>query len=177
MIKKVYTILEITQEYPQRTCEYHWKTEKQIKKNYFLETTKNYQNLIKMITMKINGTISWHNSCYMFKKENCAQKQQVSIAWLGIGKLAEVIKINLGDQYNSLFLIILSNKGIVFTLYYEAHIVCKSKFHTCIILDVGEKALKQTSTCGDQRKSVLQQSPIFTICRIPFTIMFILFYC
>ena len=26
-------------------------------------------------------------------------------------------------------------------------------------------------------KSVLQQSPIFTICRIPFTIMFILFYC
>ena len=25
--------------------------------------------------MKINGTISRHNSCYMFKKENCAQKK------------------------------------------------------------------------------------------------------
>ena len=60
--------------------------------------------------MKINGTISRHNSCYMFKKENCAQKQQIIIAWLGIGKLgigklgigklAEVIKTNLGDQYN-----------------------------------------------------------------------------
>jgi hypothetical protein len=50
--------------------------------------------------MKINGTISWHNSYYMFKKENCAQKQQIIIAWLGIGKLAEVIKTNLGDQYN-----------------------------------------------------------------------------
>jgi hypothetical protein len=33
-----------------------------------------------MITMKINGTISRHNSCYMFKKENCAQKQQIIIA-------------------------------------------------------------------------------------------------
>jgi hypothetical protein len=32
----------------------------------------------------------------MFKKENCAQKQQIII---GIGKLAEVIKTNLGDQY------------------------------------------------------------------------------
>jgi hypothetical protein len=53
-----------------------------------------------MITMKINGTISRHNSCYMFKKENCAQKQQIIIAWLGIGKLAEVIKTNLSDQYN-----------------------------------------------------------------------------
>ena len=36
--------------------------------------------------MKINGTISRHNSSYMFKKENCAQKQQIIIAWLGIGK-------------------------------------------------------------------------------------------
>ena len=63
---------------------------------YFPETMKNYQNLIKMITLKINGTISRHNSCYMFKKENCAQKQQIIIAWLGIGKLAEVIKTNLG---------------------------------------------------------------------------------
>jgi hypothetical protein len=53
-----------------------------------------------MITMKINGTISRHNSCYMFKNENCAQKQQIIIAWLGIGKLAEVIKTNLSDQYN-----------------------------------------------------------------------------
>jgi hypothetical protein len=90
----------ITQEYPQRTCEYPWKTEKQIEFFYFPETTKNHQNLIKMITMKMNGTISRHNSCYMFKKENCAQKQQKIIAWLGIGKLAEVIKTNLGDQYN-----------------------------------------------------------------------------
>ena len=90
----------ITQEYPQRTCEYPWKTEKQIEFFYFSETTKNHQSLIKMITMKINGTISQHNSCYMFKKENCAQKQQIIIAWLGIGKLAEVIKTNLGDQYN-----------------------------------------------------------------------------
>jgi len=32
----------------------------------------------------------------MFKKENLAQKQQIIIAWLGIGKLAEVIKTNLG---------------------------------------------------------------------------------
>jgi hypothetical protein len=86
--------------YPQRTCEYPWKTEKQIEFFYFPETTKNHQNLIKMITMKMNGTISRHNSCYMFKKENCAQKQQIIIAWLGIGKLAEVIKTNLGDQYN-----------------------------------------------------------------------------
>jgi hypothetical protein len=86
-----------TQEYPQRTCEYPWKTEKQIEFFDFPETTKNYQNLIKMITMKIHGTISWHNSCSMFKKENCAQKQQIII---GIGKLAEVIKTNLGDQYN-----------------------------------------------------------------------------
>jgi hypothetical protein len=53
-----------------------------------------------MITMKINGTISRHNSCHMFKKENCAQKQQIIIAWLGIGKLPEVIKTNLSDQYN-----------------------------------------------------------------------------
>ena len=90
----------ITQEYPQRTCEYPWKTEKQIEFFYFPETTKNYLNLIEMITMKINGTISWHNSCYMFKKENCAQKQQIIIAWLGIRKLAEVIKTNLSDQYN-----------------------------------------------------------------------------
>jgi hypothetical protein len=90
----------ITQEYPQRTCEYPWKNEKQIEFFYFPETTKNYQNLIKMITMKINGTISRHNSCYMFKKENCAHKQQIIIAWLGIGKLTEVIKTNLGDQYN-----------------------------------------------------------------------------
>jgi hypothetical protein len=37
---------------------------------------------------------------YMFKKENCAQKQQIIIAWLGMGKLAKVIKTNLGDQYN-----------------------------------------------------------------------------
>jgi hypothetical protein len=37
----------------------------------------------------------------MFKKENCAQKQQIIIAWLGIRKLAEVIKTNLGDQYRS----------------------------------------------------------------------------
>ena len=50
--------------------------------------------------MTMNGTISRHNSCYMFKKENCAQKQEIIIAWLGIGKLAEVIKSNLGDQYN-----------------------------------------------------------------------------
>jgi hypothetical protein len=41
-----------------------------------------------------------HNSCYMFKKEYCAQNHQIIIAWFGIGKLAEVIKINLGDQYN-----------------------------------------------------------------------------
>ena len=34
------------------------------------------------------------------KKENCSQKQQIIIAWLGIGKLTEVIKTNLGDQYN-----------------------------------------------------------------------------
>ena len=40
------------------------------------------------------------DSCYMFKKENCAQKQQIIIAWLGIGKLTEVINTNLGDQYN-----------------------------------------------------------------------------
>jgi len=50
--------------------------------------------------MKINGTISGHNSCYRFKKENCAQKQQIIIAWLGIGKLTKVINTNLGDQYN-----------------------------------------------------------------------------
>ena len=82
----------ITQDYPQRTCEYPWKTEKQIEFVYFPETTKNYQNLIKMITMKINGTISRHNSSYMFKIEKWAQKQQIIIAWLGIGKLVEVIK-------------------------------------------------------------------------------------
>jgi hypothetical protein len=35
----------------------------------------------------------------MFKKENCAQKQQIIIAWFGIGKLAEVIKTNLGDLF------------------------------------------------------------------------------
>jgi len=52
----------------------------------FPETTKNYQNLIKMITMKINGTISRHNSSYMFKIEQCEQKQ-IIIAWLDIGKL------------------------------------------------------------------------------------------
>jgi hypothetical protein len=34
------------------------------------------------------------------QKEYCAQKQQIIIAWFGIGKLAEVIKTNLGDQYN-----------------------------------------------------------------------------
>ena len=51
----------ITQEYPQRTCKYPRKTEKQIEFFYFPETTKSYQNLIKMITMKINGTISRHN--------------------------------------------------------------------------------------------------------------------
>jgi hypothetical protein len=90
----------ITQQYPQKTCEYSWKTEKQIEFFYFPETTKNYKNLIEMITMKMNGTISWHNSCYMFKIEKCAQKQQIIIAWLGIWKLAEVIKTNLGDQYN-----------------------------------------------------------------------------
>ena len=50
--------------------------------------------------MKINGTISRHNSCYMFKKEYFVQKQEIIIAWFGIGKLAEVIKTNLGDQYN-----------------------------------------------------------------------------
>jgi hypothetical protein len=33
-------------------------------------------------------------------KENCAEKQQIIIAWLGIGKLAEVIKTNLCDQCN-----------------------------------------------------------------------------
>jgi hypothetical protein len=32
----------------------------------------------------------------MFKIEKCAQKQQIIMAWLGIGKLAEVIKTNLG---------------------------------------------------------------------------------
>jgi hypothetical protein len=58
------------------------------------------KKLIKMITMKINGTISRHNSCYMFKKEYCAQKQEIIIAWFDIGKLAEVIETNLGDQYN-----------------------------------------------------------------------------
>jgi hypothetical protein len=31
----------------------------------------------------------------MFKKENCAQKQQIIIAWFGIGKLAEVIKTSM----------------------------------------------------------------------------------
>jgi hypothetical protein len=45
--------------------------------------------------MKINGTISGHNSSYMFKIEKCTQKQHIIIAWLGIGKLAEVIKTNL----------------------------------------------------------------------------------
>jgi hypothetical protein len=89
-----------TQEYLQRTCQYPWKTEKQIEFFYFPETMKNYQKLIKMITMKINGTISRRNSCYMFKKEYCAQKQEIIIAWFGIGKLAEVMKTNLGDQYN-----------------------------------------------------------------------------
>jgi hypothetical protein len=44
--------------------------------------------------------ISGHNSCYMFKKENCAQKQQIITAWLGIGKLAEVIKIKLNNAIN-----------------------------------------------------------------------------
>jgi hypothetical protein len=57
---------------------------------------KNNQNPIKIITMKINGSISRHNSSYMFKIEKCAQKQQIIMAWLGIGKLAEVIKTNLG---------------------------------------------------------------------------------
>jgi hypothetical protein len=36
----------------------------------------------------------------MFKKEYCAQKQEIIIAWFGTGKLVEVIKTNLGDQYN-----------------------------------------------------------------------------
>ena len=88
------------QKYLERTCQYPWKIEKQIEFFYFPETTKNYQKLIKMITMKINGTISRHNNCYMFKKEYCAQKQEIIIAWFGIGKLAEVIKTNLDDQYN-----------------------------------------------------------------------------
>jgi hypothetical protein len=51
---------------------------------FFSKILKNYQNLIKMITMKINGTISWHNSCYMFKKENCAQKQQIMYSWVNV---------------------------------------------------------------------------------------------
>jgi hypothetical protein len=93
-----------TQEYPQRTCEYHWKTEKQIVFFYFPETTKNYQNLIKMITMKINGTISRHNSCYMFKKENCAQKQQIIIAWLGIEKLAVFLYFDLYETMNTYYI-------------------------------------------------------------------------
>ena len=90
----------ITQDYPQRTCEYPWKTKKQMEFLYFPETKKNYQNLIKMITMRINDTISRHDSSYMFKREKCTQKQQIIIAWLAIGKLVEVIKTNLGDQYN-----------------------------------------------------------------------------
>jgi hypothetical protein len=50
--------------------------------------------------MKINGTISRHNSCYIFKIEKCAQKQQIIIAWLGIGKLPEVMKtIQLEPEY------------------------------------------------------------------------------
>lgn len=90
----------ITQCYPQRTCEYPWKTEKQIAFFYFPETTKNYQNIIKMITMKINGTISQHNNTYMFKKENLARKEQIIIAWLGIEELVEVIKTISNDQCN-----------------------------------------------------------------------------
>jgi hypothetical protein len=35
-----------------------WKRTTQESFHHFPETTKNYQNLIKMITMKINGTIS-----------------------------------------------------------------------------------------------------------------------
>ena len=73
----------ITQEYHQKTCEYPWKTEKQIEFFQFPETTKNYQNLIKMITMKINGTISRHNSCYMFKKRKLRTKttNNYCMAW------------------------------------------------------------------------------------------------
>jgi hypothetical protein len=94
-----------TPEYPQRICEYPWKTEKQIEFFYFPETTKNYQNLIKMITMKINGTISRHNSCYMFKKENCSQKQQIIIAWLGIEKLAVFLYFDLYETMNIYYIL------------------------------------------------------------------------
>jgi hypothetical protein len=66
----------------------------------FTKVVLNYQNLIKMITMKINGTISRHNSSYMFKIEKCAQKQQIIIAWLGIGKLAEVMKTNIINYFS-----------------------------------------------------------------------------
>jgi hypothetical protein len=71
----------------------------------FPRTTKNYQNLIKMITMKINGTISWHNSCYLFKKENCAQKQQIIIAWLDIGKLAVFLYFDLYETMNTYYIL------------------------------------------------------------------------
>ena len=34
------------------------------------------------------------------KKKIVHKKNQIIIAWFGIGKLAEVIKTNLDDQYN-----------------------------------------------------------------------------
>ena len=58
-----------------------------------------------MITMKINGTISQHYSCYMFKKENCAQKQQIIIAWLGIGKLAVFLYFDLYETMNTYYIL------------------------------------------------------------------------
>jgi hypothetical protein len=63
---------------------------------YQLEPEYTEEELKQMEEAASAQPISRHNSSYMFKIEKCAQKQQIIIAWLGIGKLAEVMKTNLG---------------------------------------------------------------------------------
>ena len=91
----------ITQEYPQKTCEYPWKTEKQIEFFYFPKTMKNYQNLIKMITMKINGTISRHNSWYMFKKRKLRTKttNNYCMAWYREARCISLFRSIWNNEY------------------------------------------------------------------------------
>jgi len=39
------------------------------------------------------------------KKENCAQKQQIIIAWLGIGKLAVFLYFDLYETMNTYYIL------------------------------------------------------------------------
>jgi hypothetical protein len=52
----------------------------------------------------------------MFKKENCSQKQQIIIAWLGIEKLAVFLYFDLYETMNIYY--ILRNPGKVMDFYF-----------------------------------------------------------